>query len=228
MRFGLKTGLLGVCLALSLAVSSQAAFDLSIGNISVNGAGGSFTVFATARTQAETVGSYTLKLNLTGTSAGELAVSFPTEGGAAAGFSVADTNTNTVISALNGAGVGVGGNTVGFSAFVLGGGVPFALNTATAVGTFSFTTADGFTAGNFIDVGFVFGSTADTTFGTATVPSTQIPLTAIGGTNVLGNNPGVATSTRIAVAVPEPSTFGVLSLVGVAFGMRRKRRLVNC
>jgi hypothetical protein len=222
MKFVRTSAIAGIFLFFTLAVSSHAAFDLSIGNIAFNGTGGSFTVFATATGQAETVSGYTLKLNMTGSSSGELPVTFAEGPGAAAGFGVFDTNSNNVISLLNGTGVGLGGNTVGFTTF--SSGVPFALASPTAVGTFSFTTANGFNPGDFIDVGFVFGSTADTTFSDGL--AREIALTAVGGTNQPGNNPIVATSTRIA-AVPEPSTFGFLGLAGAGLFVRRKRRSTN-
>lgn len=221
MKFGM-TAVMGVLTLVALAAPSNAGFDLSIGNISVNGSGGAFSIIATATSQTEVVDAYTLKLNLTDASAGDLPVTFAEGPGAPAGITVLDFNNNNVITAFNGTGDNVGGNTIGFSASSLANPpLSFTLGVPTVVGTFTFTTNNAFSAGDYIDVGFVIGGGfADTQFA---LNGVDIPVVAIGGTNQVGNNPTVATSTRIA-AVPEPSTLGVVGLIGFGLATRRRRK----
>ena len=216
MKLGL-TASIAMMLVLAAAAPSQAGFDLSIGGFTTNSSGGAFTVFATATGQDEAINAYTVRLNLTNTSAGELPVTFAeVSNSVAPGFVEQDLILNNTIAALNG---GTFSNSIGFSAVVPGGSVTFTQGNAVAVGSYTFSTANGFSPGDFIDVGFVVGA-FDTQF--SRLAGGAAELNIVGGTSQPGNNPSVGTSTRVA-AVPEPSMFGLLGLVGAGLGLRRKR-----
>ncbi|MDG2381471.1 MAG: PEP-CTERM sorting domain-containing protein [Pirellulaceae bacterium] len=195
MRFQKAKYLLGPCLLLICAIQAKAGVQYEIGDVNVTPSGASFVVFATPDISLNFF-QYNTSLQFTNFQGGLASFDYDFD------TSMLDPNTveDPTATTPNPANI-VSGNQITFSAINLP-GLHAVGGAATDLIKVDIDVAGGFTAGSSFDVSFSNPNSYDST--------------SISGNS--GTNAGTQSGSTTIAAVPEPSAFLLIGLVGMIAG----------